>query len=111
MYAGQIVETGTVEEIFNNPLHPYTRSLLNSIPSTYAEKEKLHVIQGVVPSLAKLPRMGCRFQARIPWIRPDQHEENPVLHEVKPNHWVRCTCYKHFNFQHKKGDDVTHGTA
>ncbi|MGI8280579.1 ABC transporter ATP-binding protein [Bacillus mycoides] len=111
MYAGQVVETGTVEEIFNNPLHPYTRSLLNSIPSAYGEKEKLHVIQGVVPSLAKLPRTGCRFQARIPWVRPDQHEENPVLHEVKPDHWVRCTCYKHFNFQHKKGDDVTHGTA
>ncbi|HDR7735018.1 TPA: ABC transporter ATP-binding protein [Bacillus thuringiensis] len=111
MYAGQVVETGTVEEIFNNPLHPYTRSLLNSIPSASAEKEKLHVIQGVVPTLAKLPRTGCRFQARIPWIRPDQHEENPVLHEVKQDHWVRCTCYKHFNFQHKKGDDVTHGTA
>ncbi|NIA58041.1 ABC transporter ATP-binding protein [Bacillus pacificus] len=111
MYAGQIVETGTVEEIFNNPLHPYTQSLLNSIPSAYAEKEKLHVIQGVVPTLAKLPRTGCRFQARIPWIRPDQHEENPILHEAKADHWVRCTCYKHFNFQDKKGDDVTHGTA
>lgn len=48
MYAGQVVETGKVEEIFNNPLHPYTRSLLNSIPSAYGEKEKLHVIQGVV---------------------------------------------------------------
>ena len=39
MYAGQVVETGKVEEIFNNPLHPYTRSLLNSIPSAYAEKK------------------------------------------------------------------------
>lgn len=111
MYAGQIVETGKVEEIFNHPLHPYTRSLLHSIPSAYTEKEKLHVIQGVVPTLAKLPRTGCRFKDRIPWITSDKHEENPVLHEAKPGHWVRRTCYKHFDFQDKKGDDVTHGTA
>ena len=74
MYAGQIVETGTVEEIFNNPLHPYTRSLLNSIPSAYAEKKI--VIQGVVPSLAEDASYRLPFQARIPWIRPDRHEEN-----------------------------------
>lgn len=111
MYAGQVVETGTVQEIFRNPLHPYARSLLNSIPSAYSKRAKLHVIQGVVPSLSKLPRSGCRFQSRIPWIPANRHEEEPVLHEAAPDHWVRCTCYKHFDFKDGKGDPITHGTA
>ena len=70
MYAGQIIEEAPVEELFKNPKHPYTRSLLNSIPQINSENEKLEVIQGIVPSLVKLPRTGCRFSPRIPWI-PD----------------------------------------
>ena len=68
MYAGQIIEEAPVEELFANPRHPYTRSLLNSIPQMNSENEKLQVIQGMVPSLVKLPRVGCRFADRIPWI-------------------------------------------
>lgn len=103
MYAGQVVETGNVKEIFNNPLHPYTRSLLNSIPSAITEKKRLHVIEGIVPSIAKMDRNGCRFQDRIPWIPKQAHEESPELHEVGQDHFVRCTCYKHFYFQ-SEGD-------
>jgi len=98
MYAGQIVEMADVYTLMENPQHPYTRSLLNSIPSSSEVKSKLHVIQGVVPSLHKLPRKGCRFSSRIPWIDSELHEENPTLHEVKPGHFVRCTCYEHFYF-------------
>lgn len=99
MYAGQVVEEAPVGELFNNPKHPYTRSLLNSIPQMDSENDELHVIDGVVPSLVKLPRTGCRFAARIPWIDAKEHEENPVMHEVGPNHFVRCTCYKNFHFE------------
>ena len=99
MYAGQIVELSEVNEAFSNPLHPYTRSLLSSIPSNIKDKGRLHVIQGIVPALQNLNREGCRFAARIPWIPQEDHEKNPVLHEVEPGHFVRCTCYKNFHFE------------
>ena len=66
MYAGQIIEEAPVDELFANPRHPYTSSLLNSIPQMNSENEKLQVIQGMVPSLMKLPRVGCRFAASYP---------------------------------------------
>lgn len=102
MYAGQFVEVASVHELFNNPKHPYTRSLLRSIPQSSDLLDEttgeLHVIQGVVPSITNLPRTGCRFAPRIPWLPADSHEENPSLHEVSPGHWVRCTCHEHFYF-------------
>jgi peptide/nickel transport system ATP-binding protein len=102
MYAGQIVEKADVQTIFEHPLHPYTRSLLNSMPATDQEEGDLHVIQGVVPSLKNMPREGDRFAARIPWIPASAHEENPQMHEVAPGHLVRCTCYKVFYFPDEK---------
>lgn len=99
MYAGQIVETGSAEVLFSNPLHPYTRSLLNSMPQADSEDDDLHVIEGTVPSLPNMQRNGCRFAARIPWIDASEHEENPEMHEVEPGHFVRCTCYKNFHFE------------
>ena len=67
MYAGEIVELATCQEIFTNPLHPYTRSLLKSIPQLDTnENDELHVIKGMVLSLKNLPREGCRFSSRIP---------------------------------------------
>ena len=107
MYAGQFVEVATAEELFSHPKHPYTRSLLQSIPQENSDEEELHVIEGIVPSLTKLPRKGCRFAPRIPWIDASEHEENPTLHEVAPNHYVRCTCYKHFHFRDGKGSVMT----
>lgn len=103
MYAGQIIEEAPVEELFANPKHPYTRSLLNSIPQINSEGEKLQVIKGMVPSLLKLPRTGCRFASRIPWISEHMHETNPTLHEVSPGHFVRCTCWQHFHFEEEEG--------
>lgn len=96
MYAGEIVEIASVKEIFKNPKHPYTRSLLNSIPSEDQMGGKLHVIQGVVPALHKLDRTICRFAPRIPWIDQSEHESHPELREVEEGHFVRCTCYKNF---------------
>lgn len=104
MYGGQFVEVATAEELFANPKHPYTRSLLNSIPQENSQDSELHVIEGVVPSLKNMPRTGCRFAARIPWIPESDHEANPVLHEVASDHLVRCTCYKHFHFRDEEGE-------
>ena len=99
MYAGQIVEIAEAAEIFKNPLHPYTRSLLQSIPQANSEEEELHVIHGIVPSLKNLPREGCRFSSRIPWISESEHEDSPELREVLKGHFVRCTCWKNFHFE------------
>lgn len=96
MYAGEIIEEAPVEKLFKNPKHPYTRSLFHSVPQMNSHNGRLNVIQGIVPSLIHLPRTGCRFAPRIPWIPDEAHEENPVLHEVSPGHFVRCTCWKHF---------------
>ena len=98
MYAGQIVEVVDVEELFEKPLHPYTRSLLNSLPQSVEDGDRLQVIQGIVPALQNLPRQGCRFKGRIPWIPDSAHDENPQLEEVSPGHFVRCSCYKDFVF-------------
>lgn len=99
MYAGEIVEIADVKELFENPLHPYTKSLLQSIPQSDSMGSDLHVIKGMVPSLKNLPRSGCRFAPRIPYIDRSEHEENPVLHQVSENHFVRCTCWKNFRFE------------
>lgn len=101
LYAGEVVEIGTAEQIFKNPKHPYTRSLLRSIPQIDDEEadDELYVIQGMVPSLKTLDRQGCRFADRIPWAKDEEHEHNPTLHEVEEGHHVRCTCYKNFEFE------------
>lgn len=103
MYAGQIIEEASVEDLFAEPKHPYTRSLLNSIPQVNSDNDKLEVIQGIVPSLVNLPRIGCRFAPRIPWIADHEHEEYPQLHEIAPGHFVRCTCWQHFHFEGDEG--------
>lgn len=104
MYAGQIVEIAPVRQLFKDPKHPYTRSLLNSLPNEELMGGKLHVIEGVVPPLNKMERESCRFAPRIPWIADEEHEHNPQLREVEPGHFVRCTCYK--NFYLKSDTDI-----
>lgn len=98
MYAGQIVEPGSVEQIFDDPKHPYTRSLLRSMPQRNDEGDELYVISGMVPSLQRMPKSGDRFAPRIPWISTSDHEKNPIMHDLGEDHLVRCTCYKHFYF-------------
>jgi peptide/nickel transport system ATP-binding protein len=111
MYAGEIIELANVHTLFARPMHPYTRSLLHSIPSLQTPHEKLHVIQGIVPPLQKLPATGCRFQSRISWIPESEHEENPILREVEQGHWVRCTCYQNFYFPHNHIGDMKDGIS
>lgn len=82
MYAGEIVESADVFELFRQPQHPYTRSLLASMPGSHTKGESLHVIGGIVPSLQDIPRNSCRFAPRIPWIQQRVHEDHPQLNEI-----------------------------
>ncbi|MEI8033423.1 MAG: ABC transporter ATP-binding protein [Chlorobiaceae bacterium] len=89
MYASRIVEKGSVEQIFSNPLHPYTRGLLKSIPRLGGPKERLHVIEGNVPSAVNLPP-GCRFAGRCPLALDHCRREQPELVLYQPGHEAAC---------------------
>jgi peptide/nickel transport system ATP-binding protein len=91
MYAGQVVETASAADLLRRPLHPYTRSLMNSVPKLGHEMERLQTIGGTVPSLGNWPR-GCRFFPRCPNApkHPECGEKQPELIEVEPGRWVRC---------------------
>ncbi len=87
MYAGEVVEYGRVEDIFTDPLHPYTVGLLKAIPSIESRKG-LEPIPGTLPDLKK-PIKGCAFKERC-LERVARCEEDPDLKEVTRGHWVRC---------------------
>jgi oligopeptide/dipeptide ABC transporter ATP-binding protein len=88
MYAGRVVESGDVREIFRNPAHPYTRGLLSSIPHLGRKRRRLEAIPGQPPSLIDPPR-GCRFAARCPQKMP-RCEEYPPSFEVGRDHRAAC---------------------
>ena len=89
MYASGIVEKGAVKQIFSNPLHPYTRGLLKSIPRLGSKRELLHVIEGSVPSANRLPD-GCRFAGRCPLADDRCRRDAPVLESFEPGHEAAC---------------------
>ncbi|WAA12508.1 ABC transporter ATP-binding protein [Fervidibacillus halotolerans] len=93
MYGGQIVESTSVERLFENPLHPYTRGLLESLPSIDREVERLGAIKGIVPPAFNFPK-GCRFSDRCPYAMEECHQSNPKLLEIETNHQARCFLYK-----------------
>jgi oligopeptide/dipeptide ABC transporter ATP-binding protein len=91
MYGGQIQEIATVEELFKNPMHPYTKALMASIPHLDRKEKRLKALRGMVPSILDMGD-GCKFCNRF-----DENEcpcagtkQNQELFEAKPNHWVRC---------------------
>lgn len=92
MYAGQVVEEGGVEEIFENPLHPYTRGLLNSIPDVNGKKGKLDAIPGVVPNPLNMPK-GCRFAPRCDKAKDICYKEKPEIIRLGEERCVRCFLY------------------
>ncbi|MEI8400620.1 MAG: ABC transporter ATP-binding protein [Alcaligenaceae bacterium] len=89
MYAGRIVEDGSAIEVFEQPAHPYTRSLLASIPALDQEYSRLQTIQGMVPSLAKLPS-GCRFHPRCPEARVQCAQYTPRSTTIGQSHRAAC---------------------
>ena len=94
MYAGRVVECGDVNTIFEDPLHPYTRGLLCSIPSEeiILERKKLNEIPGIVPNLAELPP-GCSFHPRCREKMEICTREIPRLVESKKDHQIACWFY------------------
>jgi oligopeptide/dipeptide ABC transporter ATP-binding protein len=90
MYAGKIVEEGPVDQIFANPQHPYTWSLLKSIPRVDAVRhERLRSIEGIAPDLLH-PPSGCRFHPRCPFRVEKCYSDEPELKEVAPNDLAAC---------------------
>ncbi|MDC1198811.1 ABC transporter ATP-binding protein [bacterium] len=88
MYAGQIVESGSAAEVFDNPQHPYTIGLMSSLPSLGERAGTLATIPGMVPSAEAMPS-GCRFAARCPFV-VDRCVERPPPREVGAGHRVAC---------------------
>ncbi len=92
MYAGKVVEEGDIYSIFEDPKHPYTVGLLNSIPSIEERNEKLEAIPGVVPNPLNMPK-GCRFEPRCNKAMARCKEEQPELTILGEERNVRCFLY------------------
>ncbi|HVU99770.1 MAG TPA: ABC transporter ATP-binding protein [Verrucomicrobiae bacterium] len=89
MYAGQIVELAPAADLMREPLHPYTRALIASVPRLGAETHRLASIPGVVPRPGEFPS-GCRFHPRCPSARAECANQIPALRQIEPGRWVRC---------------------
>ena len=89
MYAGEIVESGSLEDIFDHTAHPYTKGLFSSIPSLDKDTERLRPIQGLMPDPANLPE-GCKFHPRCPYATEKCAAEHPGMTELTPGHLCRC---------------------
>ena len=62
------------------------------------KQDKLYVIEGMVPSLKHMEHSGCRFSKRVSWLKDLNHESEPQMHQVAVGHYVRCVCWKEFEF-------------
>ena len=92
MYAGNLVEAGTVQAVFKDPKHPYTKGLLEAIPKLGSRERRLRGIEGVVPSLLNPPE-GCRFHPRCPKAMKVCKEISPRQTEVETGHYISCLLY------------------
>ena len=89
MYAGRIVEQGSVRDIFNNPSHPYTEALLASVPKMEEDVDRLYSIEGQPPTLHDLP-VGCPFAPRCQYAMDKCREEYPTRTTVSEGHFASC---------------------
>ena len=89
MYAGRIVETGPVREVFDNPSHPYTQALIASVPKMKHTEARLHTIEGQPPALSELPD-GCRFENRCPYAEARCRAAYPRAFDISAHHSANC---------------------
>ena len=92
LYAGEIVEDGTVRQIFSNPLHPYTQGLLKCYPKSPEMKDRLQTLAGSVPDLRSEVK-GCKFADRCPMVSAICRTEKPRYVKVEENHHAKCVLY------------------
>ena len=92
MYAGSIIEQGTLEDIFNRTKHPYTEGLFNSLPNINARGTPLIPIPGLMPDPTNLPE-GCAFAPRCKYATDACRQAPPTVHRLSDTHTVRCTAY------------------
>lgn len=93
MYAGEIIEFATLEQLFENPKHPYTLGLFGSIPSLDKDVDRLKPIKGLMPDPTNLP-FGCKFHPRCPHADSICGEQAPVTTDIGDNHQVKCLIYE-----------------
>jgi len=98
LYAGQVCESGTVEQVFEKPKHPYTQALLTSVPNLALRKEKLSVIPGNVPNLIE-PPSGCRFNPRCPYAQQICIDKVPELEPIGEGRSVHCHRWKELDLK------------
>jgi peptide/nickel transport system ATP-binding protein len=94
IYAGQIVECGKKEEIFDHPAHPYTRGLFESLPDLSKDVKRLNPIRGLPPDPTNLP-IGCKFAPRCPYVEPacTQTEIQMAKFAQREHHLCRCRVF------------------
>ena len=97
MYAGRIVEEGTLKDVFNETMHPYTEGLFNSLPNINDRKAMLKPIKGLMPDPSNLPK-GCAFAPRCEYASEDCLQDVPPLESVSERHRVGCCEFKRPGF-------------
>jgi len=93
MYAGKLIELADVFPLFDDPLHPYTRGLLNSVPNISLTEDHLQIMSGSPPDLID-PPAGCKFHPRCPRVMDRCRVDEPALREVRPGRWAACWLYE-----------------
>ena len=97
MYAGKIVERGTLEEVFDHTKHPYTEGLFNSLPNIQNRKAELTPIPGLMPDPSNLPA-GCAFAPRCPYATEACEQKPAALQRFSPTHEALCSAYERPGF-------------
>lgn len=103
MYAGRIVEYGTLREVFNETRHPYTEGLFNSLPNINNRVSKLQPIAGLMPDPSNLPA-GCAFAERCPYATEACRQAEPQIKKFSDTHYIACSAYNDPNFKIKRGE-------
>ncbi len=102
MYGGRVVEQGTLEDVFNHTMHPYTEGLFNSLPNITNRTRMLKPIKGLVPDPIDLPP-GCAFAPRCDYVKPECSAAVPPLKDISATHKVRCIAYERQAFHIERG--------
>lgn len=93
VYAGEIVEMGSKEDLFDRPAHPYTNGLFGALPSLAADQTRLNPIKGITPDPTNLPK-GCKFSPRCPYATEACTQTDPALTEISKGHFSKCCVNK-----------------